>query len=445
MSEYKIAGGVLGTKAVTLGQFDEFLDWLIDGSGGSDPQDLYKCVAWSFWAANLRANNIAKVPYAVYPIEMPEDEEDEDNQIEWPIDMRPLLWYVEMWLCLKGAAYLYKERAGNMLSDLMVLNANSMKVKAWDRTGPTLFEQKIGTQVQLFPAEDIVYFRTFNSKDDIHEGVHSGQVAIESGKLIKNANLWASGFFENGAIPSIILEAEGQIKDSDRKEIKKVWKRALGGIRNVWEVMVLRKGLNAKVISPPIGDLAMPDLERTKRDQILAAHMIPPGLGETKTNRSEREMLEYELWDQALIPRLEVHLGPTLDKQLFNPLGLRISFKPNQVEAIQRMEIAKAESAAFYVSGVMSTAYDDNVISVDEYRRVVNTVLVMGDMPKLDESFTPEERTPPQLLQANNSQDNGNDDEGMGNPGDVAENIENRAAPKALAPEWGRHRVSLQN
>ena len=76
----KIAGGVLGAKAVSLGDLDNFLDWLVSGGDGTEPQDLYKAVAWTFWCANLRANNIAQVPYAVYPMELDEKEEDEERQ-----------------------------------------------------------------------------------------------------------------------------------------------------------------------------------------------------------------------------------------------------------------------------------------------------------------------------------------------------------------------------
>ena len=437
MTGYQIIGGALGAKALTIRQFDEFLDYVAAGGDGKTAQDLYKCVAWAFWCANLRANNIAKIPYAVYPLELPEDDEDADRQVEWPFDMRPVLWLDEMWLSLKGASYDLKQMQGDMLTGLRSLNANSMHVEEWDADGPTLFRQQVGGKTVFYPADQIVYMRSFDPGGDIHEGVSSGQVGSEAGSLIKHANLWASGFFENGAIPSIILEAQGQVSKADRDEIRSVWKRALGGIRNVWEVMVLRKGLEAKVITPPVSDLAMPDLERTKRDQILAAHMIPPGLGETKTNRAERDALQYELWDQALIPHIETHIGPTLDKQLFNPLGLRIRFETWKIEAIQKEEIAKAESSAFYISGVMSKAYEDNVTSVDEYRRVLNQILDMGNMPLLDETFTPEERTPLQLTPGEEGEDDGGNE--------VSDNIENRVSPKALPPQWGHLTVSLQN
>jgi hypothetical protein len=162
----------------------------------------------------------------------------------------------------------------------------------------------------------------------------------------------------------------------------------------------------------------------------LAAHRIPPGLAEAKTNRAERDALQFEFWTQTIKPELNVQIGPVVDKQLLEPMGLRIGFHVNKIEAVQKSEIEKAESASFLVGDVMLPAYEANVVSIDETRRVLDEILQWVDMPALDESFTPEERTPPPMLSP------GEDAE----PAPPGEN-----PPKALPPRWGRHRVSLQN
>ena len=133
--QYKavVAGGSFGrqAKAVSLQQFDNFLDWLVsDGDGKVGPQELYQSVAYTFWCTRLRANNIARIPYLVYPVEVEEDEADRD--VEWPLDLRPTLWMCEAWLTLKGAAYALEHYEGQQLDYLQVLNANTMGVKTWD-------------------------------------------------------------------------------------------------------------------------------------------------------------------------------------------------------------------------------------------------------------------------------------------------------------------------
>jgi HK97 family phage portal protein len=435
-TNYSIAGGVLGAKAVSLTQYDQFLDWLVDGGAGDEPQELYRAVAWAFWCANLRADSVAQVPYAIYREYT--DEDEEENEFEgWEIDLSQRLWLVEAWLALTGHAFLLKRTTGGVLTDLQVLNANTVEVHEWDNDGPTVFRQKVGSQWRDFPAEQMVYFRTFNPRDDINAGVSSGHVAQAASQLVYNVNEWAVRFFENGAIPAVILETESAIPDNERERIRTTWKRMVGGVRNVWETLVLRKGMKVQVVTPPVKDLAMPELERTKRDQILAAHKIPPGLAEAKTNRAERSALQFEFWTQCIKPEVGVWLKPALNEQLFNPMGLRIAWDWNEIEAIQVAELEKAEAMAFAINGVILPAYQSNLVSVEEARSWINAVGTAAALPPLDEDFTPEERVAPQPFgqpqQPGPGQTEGGNDQGE------------RTRPKAQPPEWGRLRVSLPN
>jgi len=441
----RLTGGVYGRKAVNLQQFDNFLDWLVsDGKGGDTPQELYAAVAWMFWCVNLRADSVAQIPYAIYPESVKEADETEDNAVEWDIPLEWMLWQVEAWMCLKAVAYVLKRANSVVLKDLQVLNANTMRVKAFDAEGPTVFEQRVGAQSKLYSADEILYFRTWSYKTDIGPGIAAGAVGTEAASLIKNANQWASSFFENGAIPAVLLSSDSMINPADAKEVETRWERMLKGVQRAFKTIALGSGLKPVVIGQPIKDLAMPDLERTRKEQILAAHKIPPGLAEAKTNRAERDSLQFELWTQCIVPEVAIHIAPVLNKQLFNPLGLRISFHYSEIEVIQREEIAKAESSAFMVNGVILPAYEANVVSIDETRRVINGVLRMADMPKLDDTFEPEERAPAiPFGGAAPDSGGGGDREGPGNPTPPGENAGNNTRPKAVAPEWGRHRVSL--
>jgi hypothetical protein len=198
---------------------------------------------------------------------------------------------------------------------------------------------------------------------------------------------------------------------------------------------VLERGLTPTVIGQPVKDLAMPALEKTKKEQILAAHGMPPGLAEAKTNKAEREALQYEFWTQWLIPWVRTLIQPALNDQLFNPLGLRVLFHTRKIEAVQKEEIAKAESMAFAISGVALPAYEANVISVKEVRSWIDSVGQSADLPALDDSFTPEERVLPTAP--------GSAQEGPGTQTPMDERVESRTGPKAQAPNWGHHRISL--
>jgi len=346
-----------------------------------------------------------------------------------------------MWLVLKAAAYVLKRQKGAQLDKLQVLNANTMSVKTFDNDGPLTFEQKVGAQRILFPAEQILYFRTFDPHDDVREGVASASVGQRAGTLIKNANEWAGAFFANGAIPAVLLTTAEAVPQVEKERVQSAWQKMFSGVQKAFRTAVLERGLTPTVIGQPIKDLAMPDLEETKRHQILAAH--PPGYADSKTNRAEQEIMQSRFWNECLIPEVEVWIEPVLNEQLFNPLGLRISFQYRAIEAIQRDELAKSESAAFLAS-VMKTAYDANVVSVDEFRSWVGTIGEWAGMPPLEENFEPEERVVPAQLQPGQEESN---TEGAPTPMD--ERIESRTGkserPFVVPPSWGDLRISLPN
>ncbi len=433
--QYKaaITGGVYGQKAVSLSDFDNFLDWLVDNGDGDNPQDLYSAVAWTFWCVRLRANNIARIPYWILPAELEED--DKDAQVEFGLDLRPYLWLVEAWLTVHGAAYVLKLLERQALDCLQVLNANTMSVKTWDARGqPTTFEQKVGTQRRIFQADEIVYFQTWNPKRDIGPGVSSGDVGNRPGSLIHNANRWAASFFENGAIPAVMLTTDGAVPKGEKDRIEGVWAKMLQGVQRAFKTVVLERGLTPTVVGQPIKDLAMPELEQSRKEQILAAHDIPPGLADPKTNRAERDALQFELWDQHLIPYCEIWIEPKLNEQLFNPLGLRLSFQYGLLESLQREETAKAESLAFAAQTIL-TYHEKGAATVEEARRWLDALGQGAGLPALDEHFeVPEPEPVPPQVEAQPTEET---PEGPGALTPVDERIENRM-PKALLDDLGK-------
>lgn len=400
----RLTGGVYGRKAVSLGDFDEFLDWLVTGEAQSGaPQDLYEAVVWTFWCVNLRADNIAQVPYKVYPMDQEDDEEG--TEIDFGIDLAQILWQTEAWLCLKAAAYIHKLYNRRKLERIRVLNANSMRVKSWDDWGPLSFEQRRGQERRTYQADEIVYFRTFNAKDDIREGTSSGAVGSASASLIYNSNAWAAAYFANGAIPAVLLTTDGVVSPKEKKNVENKWRQMFQGVRKAFSTAVLEQGMKPTIVGQPLRSLAMPQLEKIQREQILGAHKIPPGLAEAKTNKAERKALQEELWTHCLIPEINVWIKPVLDQQLFNPHGLRISFDYSTIEVLQAAELEKAQGMSFVIDSVILAAYRENVVSVSEARAWIDYVGRTAGMPALDVSFAPEERMPLQLTAGNEEED----------------------------------------
>lgn len=392
----RLMGGPLGMKSVSMLDIDNFMDWQMGQVERiENPRELYAAVAWTFWAINLRCDSAAAIPYSIYT--MDSDEDTEENEVEWPIELAPLLWLTEAWLQLEGAAYWLKRRNRVVIKDLQVLNATTMKILTYDAEGPLAFRQTVGGKTQDYKADDIVYFHTFSPTRDLGPGVASGNVSAEPAGLIRNANQYASSFFANGAVPLVLLTAEGAVPENTKTEIRNTWQKMVQGVKKAFSTVVLEHGLTPTVISPPLKDMTMPELETTKRQQILVAHKIPQGMGEPSSNRATQEWLQFEFWTQCILPEMRVHIIPILDKQLLNPLGLRIGFRFNEIEAIQRVEIDKALSTV-PVMQEMVASYQAKVVNLDETRRTISTILEWMSLPKLDDEWEPEPEPAPVIV-----------------------------------------------
>jgi len=285
--------------------------------------------------------------------------------------------------------------------------------------------------------------------------VSSGQVAQSPGSLIKRVNEWGTAFFENGAIPAVLLTSESAVPLAEKERIQGLWNKVLQGVQRAFGTIVMERGLTPTVIGQNVVDLAMPELEKAKKEQILAAYDLPPGMAEPRMGLSDRRSLMESLWVNHLIPSTETWIEPVFNKQLFNALGLRLSFRYKELEVMQRTELEKSESSVFLVQ-VIKGAFEDGVASWEEYRSWVEQLGAWSNMPPLDPNFQYEEpETPPQLQPFTGQEPPDEDDEGTdeNEPATAEERIESRLPkatgserPKVAAPpRWGQYRIGPTN
>lgn len=441
---YTMVGGG-ARKALSM---DQFFDYLKELEDPDDMRTLYKRVAWHYRCIQLRANAVAGIPFDIYDADADPDEADPVPDTRWDVDLENVLWEAEAWLSLYGAAFALKgqnrlARGTNTVSALQMLNAYSMRVVAKEEPPFNIvrFEQDVGGDIKRYKPEQIVYFRRWSPETDIHPGVPPASPGSIPGELVHSLNQWAQAFFENGAIPAVMLSTEGMVPEVERERIKTVWREMLQGVRKAFRAIVLQAGLKPTVIGQPIKDLAMPELAEEERFQIASSYGIPLSmLGAKDVNRATAEIDELKFWAENIIPEVRHKIVPTLNEQLFDELGMQIAFRFHEIEAMQQREIAKAEALAFAYNGVMGPAYEANLVSVDEARAVIDSLLRSANLPGLEESFTPEVREPVMA-----PGDNGSSAEGPGSQTPMDERVEARTRPKALAPQWGHHRISLPN
>ena len=102
-----------------------------------------------------------------------------------------------------------------------------------------------GADTYLSP-NDVFHVRNFHTKDGL---VGQGLVAyaVETLGITINADIMASGIFQNGGIPSGLLKHPGTLSDEAYKRIKETWQEQNGG-RKAGGVQILEEGLTYESI-----------------------------------------------------------------------------------------------------------------------------------------------------------------------------------------------------
>lgn len=332
-TQYRLVGGTLGGKSVSLGDFDAWLDAQIEGRG--DTADVYKHIAWAFRCVQLRANAVSSMPYVITPV-------NGDEPIDSPWPLTRLLWNTEAALCTWGAFFWLKRANRVVIRDLQWLNPLTMSVKR-NEDGIEAFVQKVGPRETRYTPQQIVYGRLFNPTDDLGPGTAPLEVALEAAGIARNVNRWAAAFFEHGAIPTVILSTDITLPAGESDRIQAYWAKMVSGVKNAWKAVVTQGGLKPQVITPPVNTLALPELSEGVRAQIATALGVPQTMLEDAANYATAVEHRQSFIIDTVAPECEL-IQEAVNEQLLKPLGLELEFLPQQLDIMQTDEAERAAS-----------------------------------------------------------------------------------------------------
>lgn len=354
MPQAWIMGSATELKAVGL---DQFFSYMAKNSEAGNVTHAYKAVAWAYRCVQLRCNALAGIPWAVARGET-------EQAIAWP--METLLWKAEAAMLMYGAAFLLKTKAKYPLNGkLQWLNPATMRVITDQAKGIVGFEQTVGATARKYAPEEMVYFHSWNPDDDLGPGVAPMSVALAAAGLASNANTWASKFFENGAIPSVILTTDQNPPDNEIDRVRTVWKQMYRGVQNAFRTAILRYGLKPTIIGSPIKDLAMKELMSGAREQIGIAFGVPASLlGDEAANYATASEGRAGFWQDTIVPEATL-IQATINEQLFEPLGMEFKFHLNEVKALQEDETKRAQALSALVNAKVKLSIAMQMLGYD--------------------------------------------------------------------------------
>lgn len=246
----------------------------------------------------------------------------------------------------------YLETAGNAYVEKIFTGQNKARVKRlWSKIDPRhvwvipgqdrliqgyLWRGSGMGKPVVFNWDEIMQFSYFNP-----ENPYYGLAPIMTLKQTLVGDLraadWNRMFFENGAVPEIVLETDQKLTASQADELQARWDNRYQGVRRSHKTAVMHSGASLKPVGDKHKDMDFLDLRHWTKEEVAGVLGVPLFLiGERdKLNRATSQSELRSFWDNTLIPRL-VKIEAVLNQSLVPPgENVYLFFDLSGVEALR--------------------------------------------------------------------------------------------------------------
>jgi len=350
---------IIGTKSSLL--WDEKTDAWVYISGEPErpenPKSYFKIVPTLYRAVDRRAKSIATLPWALMKGETEYETSDAyENKDGLVSNMFNMLYLIEASMTLTGQAYWKREQnvAGyDKLRHLIPTSLNLNEERAtrgelvWTRYDPVLKRDR------EYTPKEIIYFWYLDPYVEI--GPPSSwpvQAAMAACGVLANIDEFARNFFMRGAIKAMLFAMEG-ISPQEGQKFESWWKRFVGGINNAFTTKVLNAAkVTPVVVGEGIKELENVSITQDKREEVAVALDIPFSLlfsNAANYATAERDKLNW--YEDFVVPEAEFIAG-ILNEQVYEPLGLRLEFRPETLDIFQEDETQRATAMSAFMDAL---------------------------------------------------------------------------------------------
>ncbi|MDD3095908.1 MAG: hypothetical protein PHD63_06665, partial [Candidatus Marinimicrobia bacterium] len=214
-------------KGIDLPQYpDSAWNWITGAPEDTKDEELYARVAAVYRVANLSAEAIANVPFAVYKGETEYDTSDDwQNKVGFLPNIRELLRLWRLSLFMTNSAYGFMEgnRAVKNLR-YVVPSTITPQIDKWE--GLTGFKRRIGTETTEYSLKDNRIFwmwRLDHTTELLPSKNSEFKALMAAAGVLYYADYYVQNFFQRGGIRPALLQVAGVPTREEREKIETVW------------------------------------------------------------------------------------------------------------------------------------------------------------------------------------------------------------------------------
>jgi hypothetical protein len=386
---------------------------------GKERDVYYARVAAAFRAFNLKANTVGNMPFALYKNapagdperktnikavdEMAEDEEV-DNSANWQNVVKFLPNPSEL-LRLATLSYMatntiYNLKTGDVAGRQVrgLRHAISDSFYPWaNATGTALdyIERHVGSIIERYGVDgkpltpgvksQLVYMWRLDHTTELLPSPNTEALAImEAAGVVYYKNFWIKHFYQRGGIKPTLIAMQGLI-DKDAKEKKEEeWSRWLLGLgkkafANVARIFNAEK-MDVRPIGDGVGDMKDNTIHQDALSDIAMGTGMPLSLLMANSANYATAKEEKSTWYENDIIPLCNWIAYEYNRQVFNPLGLRLEFHPETLDPQQEDETERAQAMMQY-AGVLEKVQSKEIFMG------LSTLMGLEVPPELEEAL----------------------------------------------------------
>lgn len=315
--------------------WDDDFGWDVLGGKKTTDKELYYRVAAVFRAAQLNAQALCSLSFALIDAQGNDYDTSEDWQNKVGFLPRPLELF-RLWrnsLFMTNAAYGFMETTRQRGRLLRYITPDSITPIVDAQRGITAYKRTLGTQTQTYPADGgpILAIHRLDWDTELlpSEATEFAALANAAG-IAYWADMWTKHYFKRGGIrPTMLLVKGVNPNREERQKLESVWQRFISGIGNFGKVFNANE-VEPKVIGDGVGEMGQSDIYRQALENVSMASGIPLSLLVANSANFATAQAELSTWFEYSIVPFSRWFADELNNSLFARLRLRLEFRPEK-------------------------------------------------------------------------------------------------------------------
>lgn len=364
---FEIFGGIDGFLAMTSGTGDSDI---------AQAQQLRRVVPWLAKAVDMTANAVSALPFDI----LRENGELYDTSADWKnktggLESPESLFYMLASSLCFGRAYLIPQLTSRAIVELQYCAPQTVREEI-GRDGVQWFDRTTdkGAVARYYPIESelepaLIYFWLPDSDVELGPAqTYPAGNALLSARLLFNMDGTIATYAERGFIPPTVLGAKGMPGPAEREKAERWWDRFFRGKTDIAAKIINTEALSVVKVGAGMEDIrgAYPELTKQMIENIATAFGIPSGLFMSDMAFATEVKHLVKLWyTTSAFVKIYKAIERGFNEQVLKAWGLKLTFNPNAIDAMQEEEMERATAFSTYVNAGMRPSVAADMLGIE--------------------------------------------------------------------------------